>query len=229
MRFNADFDRRVLLHADEIEWTPSPMAGVDRRPLDRIGEEVARATSLVRYAPDSKFSAHVHGGGEEFVVLEGVFSDEHGDFPAGSYIRNPPTSRHSPRSAPGCVIFVKLWQMDPEDRTHVRVATDKLGAVADAARPGVSVSPLFRDAREEVRIEAWAAGASHPLDTAGGAELLVLAGGGEAEGEALREGAWLRVPDGEAARLTAGPAGLRVWLKTGHLRHVGAPGGAEAA
>ena len=82
--------------------------------LDRIGAEVARATSIVRYAPASRFPAHVHGGGEEFLVLDGVFQDEHGDFPAGAYIRNPPQSRHTPRSAPGCIIFVKLWQFDPE-------------------------------------------------------------------------------------------------------------------
>ncbi|MEO0681024.1 MAG: cupin domain-containing protein [Pseudomonadota bacterium] len=226
MRINADFDRRVLLHADEIDWVASPMAGVDRRPLDRIGEEVARATTIVRYAPESRFSAHVHGGGEEFVVLEGVFSDEHGDFPAGSYIRNPPTSRHTPGSAPGCIIFVKLWQMDPDDRTHVRVATDKLGAVADAARPGVSVSPLFRDSREDVRIEAVAPGASAPVEAAGGAEILVLSGAGSEGGEALRPGSWLRLPDGAAPVLTAGPAGLRVWVKSGHLRHVKAPDGA---
>ena len=82
---------------------------VERRMLDRIGEEVARTTSVVRYAPQSRFSPHTHGGGGEFLVLDGVFQDEHGDFP----IRNPPTSSHTSGSAPGCTIFVKLWQFDP--------------------------------------------------------------------------------------------------------------------
>src|SRR5262249_27237845 len=91
MRLNPDFSARAAVHAARIPWAPSPMAGVDRRMLDRIGEEVARATSIVRYTPDSHFSAHRHGGGEEFLVLEGVFQDEHGDYPAGYYIRNPPT------------------------------------------------------------------------------------------------------------------------------------------
>ena len=113
MELNADFSQRVAVHAASIAWTPSPMPGVDRRMLDRLGEEVARATTIVRYAPESAFSAHVHTGGEEFIVLDGVFQDEHGDFPAGSYIRNPPQSRHTPRSAPGCTIFVKLWQLNP--------------------------------------------------------------------------------------------------------------------
>ena len=136
------------------------MPGVSRRPLDRIGDEVARATTIVRYDPGSHFSAHTHDGGEEFIVLDGVFQDEHGDFPAGSYIRNPPTSSHRPGSEPGCTIFVKLWQFDPDDRTHVRVDMNKTGAVADATRPGVAVAPLFKDDREEVRLETWSPGAS---------------------------------------------------------------------
>jgi quercetin dioxygenase-like cupin family protein len=160
MKINADFDQRVVVHADEIEWRPSPMPGVSRRPLDRIGDEVARATTIVRYDPGSHFSAHTHDGGEEFIVLDGVFQDEHGDFPAGSYIRNPPTSSHRPGSEPGCTIFVKLWQFDPDDRTHVRVDMNKTGAVADATRPGVAVTPLFKDDREEVRLETWSPGAS---------------------------------------------------------------------
>ena len=106
-RLNADFDKRVALHAADIPWQASPMAGVERRMLDRIGDEVARATTIVRYAPGSQFSAHVHTGGEEFLVLEGVFQDEFGDFPAGSYIRNPPGSKHTPGSEPGCTILVR--------------------------------------------------------------------------------------------------------------------------
>ena len=101
MEVNADFSKRVVIHTPEVEWQDSPMKGVRRRMLDRVGGEVARATSIVSYAPDSKFSPHVHTGGEEFIVLEGVFQDEHGDFPAGSYIRNPPESKHTPGSESG--------------------------------------------------------------------------------------------------------------------------------
>ncbi|MEM9355390.1 MAG: cupin domain-containing protein, partial [Pseudomonadota bacterium] len=125
MELNADFSKRTVVHGAAIPWKSSPMAGVDRRMFDRLGDEVARATSIVRYAPGSKFSSHVHTGGEEFFVLDGVFQDEHGDFPAGSYIRNPPESSHTPGSDAGCTIFVKLWQFDLTDRTHVRVDTNK--------------------------------------------------------------------------------------------------------
>ena len=223
MNLHADFTRRVLLHADEIAWRTSPMKGVERRMLDRIGDEVARATSIVRYAPGSSFSPHVHTGGEEFLVLEGVFQDEHGYFPEGSYIRNPPESRHAPGSEPGCVIFVKLWQFDLADRSHVRIDTAKLGSVADATRPGVRASPLFRDAREDVRIEEWAAGSTVTLPTAGGAELLLLDGGAVESGEALRRHSWLRLPGDDEATFAVGPAGARAWIKTGHLRFADAP------
>ena len=96
MDLNADFGARAAVHSARLDWTPSPIPGVDRRMLDRIGDEVARATSIVRYAPHSHFSSHTHGGGEEFLVLEGIFQDEHGDYTAGTYVRNPPTSRHTP-------------------------------------------------------------------------------------------------------------------------------------
>src|SRR6201987_2048468 len=155
MELNADFRQRAVIHAARLDWTPSPIAGVDRRMLDRIGDEVARATSIVRYAPASRFSAHTHGGGGEFLVLEGVFQDEHGDYPAGSYVRNPPTTRHTPGSAPGCVLFVKLWQFDPQDRKAIRLDTTRMTHRPAPGRPGVELIPLFADSREEVRLERW--------------------------------------------------------------------------
>src|SRR5437773_5517470 len=137
MRINADFTKRASVHAGESEWVKSPMPGVERRMLDRIGDEVARATSIVRYAPGTAFSPHTHSGGEEFYVLDGTFQDERGDYPAGSYVRNPPTSRHTPRSQAGCTIFVKLFQFDPADRSHVTIDTRRAEAVAAAGREGV--------------------------------------------------------------------------------------------
>ncbi|MBT5572111.1 MAG: cupin [Alphaproteobacteria bacterium] len=223
MELNAEFSKRVVMHGDEIEWLESPMAGVSRRMLDRIGDEVARATSIVRYAPGSAFSSHVHTGGEEFIVLEGVFQDEHGDFPAGSYIRNPPESSHTPRSEPGCTIMVKLWQFDPDDRTHVRIDTNKISAVSDADRPGVSVTPLFRDPREDVRIEYWEPEADINIGADGGAEYFVLAGEFTNSGDHLRANSWLRLPDGTRSTAKAGADGARVWIKMGNLRYAVAP------
>ena len=221
MELNADFSQRVTVHSEDLDWIASPMPGVDRRMLDRIGDEVARATSIVRYAPGSKFSAHTHTGGEEFIVLDGVFQDEHGDFPAGTYVRNPPTTSHTPGSEPGCTIFVKLWQFDPDDRTQFRKdMTAELGAKTD----GVATAELHRDDRETVTFSKLDAGAVLEVNEPGGIELLVIEGAIEETGEHLGKGAWLRLPDGAPLRATAGPEGASVWMKTGHLRYAKAPG-----
>ncbi|MEL6999552.1 MAG: cupin domain-containing protein, partial [Pseudomonadota bacterium] len=201
----------------------SPMPGVDRRMLDRIGDEVARATTIVRYAPDSQFSPHVHTGGEEFFVLDGVFSDEHGDFPAGSYIRNPPESLHTPGSKPGTTIFVKLWQFDMADRTHVRVDTNKARFVPDAGRTGVSILPLFHDDHEDVVMEQWDAGAQVTIDAANGAEVLVISGAFDMDGEGFATQSWLRMPKGDKVHVTVGSEGARVWIKRDHLKDAPQP------
>src|SRR5215468_5556930 len=144
MDLNADFAKRAVVHAATLDWKASPMPGVERRMVDRIGGEVARATSIVRYAPASHFSPHVHDGGEEFLVLEGTFQDEHGDYPGCSYVRNPPTSSHTPGSSAGCTILVKLWQFDLADRTRVRIATAGQAFAPAKDRSSVSILPLFQ-------------------------------------------------------------------------------------
>ena len=186
--------------------------------LDRVGDEVARATSIVRYAPESAFSSHIHPGGEEFFVLDGIFQDERGDYPAGSYVRNPPASRHTPRSQAGCTIFVKLFQFDPADRSHVTIDTRRAEAVAAAGRKGVRLIPLFNDGREDVRIEEWRADAGVLLDVPGGFEALVLAGSFEEGGETFTQHSWLRLPRGSSLAAVTGAAGARLWIKTGHLQ-----------
>ena len=217
MEINANFDERVAVHAAKLPWKVSPMPGVERRMLDRLGDEVARATTIVRYAPNSVFSPHVHTGGEEFLVLEGIFQDEHGDFPAGSYIRNPPESQHTPGSATGCTIFVKLWQFAMADRTHVRIDTNKMALVPDAGRPGVEVMPLFHDEREDVRLEQWAEGRMIVLDAPGGMEILVLEGTFTESGEEFERQSWLRLPKNRKVQVKTGEHGARVWMKRGHL------------
>src|SRR5690348_987729 len=214
MELNADFSLRVAVHTARLPWIASPMAGVDRRMLDRIGDEVARATSIVRYAPGSHFSAHTHGGGEEFLVLDGVFQDEHGDFPAGSYVRNPPTSRHTPGSAPGCVLFVKLWQFDLKDRTEVRRDVPALAYMPVEGRPGVETAALFQDGREDVRMERWQPNASLILDLPGGGEFLVLDGAFDEGGESFAPQSWLRLPPQGRLSATAGVNGCTLWVKS---------------
>lgn len=217
MELNADFTQRAAVHAATLPWIPSPTPGVERRMLDRIGAEVARATTIVRYAPESRFPAHTHGGGEEFLVLDGVFQDEHGDFGPGAYVRNPPASSHTPGSALGCTIFVKLWQFDPDDRQEVRIDTGTGTFLPSFGRTGVEEMALFEDARENVRLERWAPGARVRLPVPGGIELLVLEGGFTEDGESFAPQSWLRLPAGAVLEAQAGAEGARLWVKSGHL------------
>ncbi len=217
MELNADFTRRVVVHADELDWVASPQTGVSRRMLERIGDEVARATSIVRYDPASRFPRHLHDAGEEFLVLDGVFQDEDGAYPAGSYVRNPPGSSHAPGSERGCEIFVKLRQFDPDDLLRVRIDTAAATWLADAHDPGVWRIALFQGVREQVRLERWKPGARVRAREHGGAELLVLHGELREGGDHLRRLSWLRLPPHLALDARVGESGAQVWIKTGHL------------
>lgn len=217
MELNSDFSQRVAVHGTDLPWQSSPLPGVDRRMFDRIGDEVARATSIVRYAPGSAFSPHVHTGGEEFLVLDGVFQDEHGDFPVGTYVRNPPESRHTPASAQGCTIFVKLWQFDLADRMPVTIQTADMSFDAAPGRVGVEVLSLFEDSREHVSLEKWLPGQAVILDAPGGLEVLVLDGAFVESGDEFQSQSWLRLAAGTRSEAVAGETGATVWLKRGHL------------
>ncbi|NRB02570.1 MAG: cupin domain-containing protein [Rhodobacteraceae bacterium] len=218
MEINADFSQRALVHFEDSDWVPSPMPGVERLMLDRIGGEVARATTIVRFAPGSAFSAHTHDGGEEYLVLDGTFQDEDGDFPIGSYVRNPPTSSHTPAAQDGATILVKLHQFDPDDRKQVQIDSGK--ADWSDVEEGVSSLLLHKDARETVVMERWEAGTVRNLDASSGLEILVIEGSFQDGNDVLARWDWLRLPVGSEIQAIAGAKGARVWVKTGHLAHV---------
>ncbi len=140
MNINADYSQRVVINHQDLPWIPSPEFGVDRRLLDRQGEEVAKATSIVRYAPETQFKKHTHDLGEEILVLEGVFSDETGDYPAGTYLMNPPGSSHTPSSKTGCTLFVKLRHLGP-DQVVREVINTKTAQWYQGMVPGLHVMP----------------------------------------------------------------------------------------
>jgi anti-sigma factor ChrR (cupin superfamily) len=218
MRLNADFSQRVGVTPDVWEWRASPIAGVERMMLDRIGDEVARATSIVRYAADSSFPAHVHGGGEEILVLEGEFADEHGSYPAGTYIRNPIGSRHTPSVGPaGATIFVKLHQFDPEDTRQFAIDTSA-GSWRASKAHDVDVQPLHEFGTETVELVRFTANAIYPPHVHdGGEEIFVIDGMIHDEDGEYPRGSWLRSPDGSAHEVTGGPEGALLYVKAGHL------------
>lgn len=219
MQVRADRSRRALVHGTRLPWMASPESGVDRRMLERSGGEVAVASSIVRYAPGSSFPSHRHGLGEEFIVLEGTFSDEDGDYPEGAYVRNPPGSAHAPFSRDGCVIFVKLRQMRPPDNERVRVFADDR-----QWRPGDSAGHervVLHD-RDGVRtcLERAEPGMRVPFRLApGGREIFVLSGELQlldADRPVLGAWSWLREP-GSGHSGFVSETGALWWVKQGHL------------
>lgn len=216
MLINADFSQRIVSHQADRDWVASPMAGVERQMLDRIGEEVARATSIVRYAPESYFSEHTHGGGEEFLVLEGVFSDENGDYPPGTYVRNPIGSKHTPHSKEGCTIFVKLHQFNEAD-TEQKVTPSADMAFQPGVVPGLSVLGLHSHGTESAALVRWQPGTKFNMHRHwGGEEILVLEGTFQDEHGDYPKGSWLRSPH-MSEHTPWSDEGCLIYVKTGHL------------
>ncbi|MDO9477775.1 MAG: cupin domain-containing protein [Pseudohongiella sp.] len=223
MKIHANFNERIVINTNDMTWIPSPMPGVERKMLDRIGEEVARATSLVRYAPNASFSAHTHGGGEEFLVLQGEFNDEAGSYPAGTYVRNPIGTSHAPWAGDeGAVIFVKLHQFDQQDLTPCVIHTHQQPWYQGLV-PGLQVMPLHEFGTEHVALVKWAPNTRfNPHQHWGGEEILVLEGVFCDERGVYPKGTWLRSPHLSKHQPFTGPEGALIYVKTGHLTQLSA-------
>lgn len=216
MQIRADFSLPEILGPGEPEFVASPVAGVERRMLDRVGGEIARATSVVRYARNSRFPTHHHEAGEEYLVLAGVFSDEDGAAPAGFYVRNPPGSSHAPFSGQGCEIFVKLRQFAADDLTPVRLDTRDPALYQRDPSTGCARAVLHRFGSEQVFMDIRDNGSEGVLADAGGVEMLVVSGEIACAGRRLGPGAWARFPPGAEMRFRAERDSV-IWVKTGHL------------
>ena len=217
MKINADWSERAVVRTDQMDWVASPTPGVERKMLERDGDEVARATSLVRYAPGSVFPPHEHGAGEEFLVLHGVFSDDMGDYGPGAYVRNPPGSSHTPGSRDGCTILVKLRYMGADDVDRVVVDTAN-GPWQPTGADGVEVVMLHDGPRETVALVRLAPGTVSPQhDHPGGEEVFVLEGALQDGLGHYPAGTWLRQPPGSSHQPSS-PSGALLFVKSGHLR-----------
>lgn len=217
MKLHADLSRPAVVDSTALDWVSSPAAGVERRMLERDGDEVARATSIVRYAAGSDFPTHAHGGGEEFFVLKGVFSDEHGDFPAGTYVRNPVGSSHAPHTKGGCTIFVKLRQMDPDDQAQVTIDTTQ-GAWEPRDEPGLFRQHLHAFGDEKVWLTKMGPDCvANPHEHPGGEEVFVLEGEIEDENGVYPKYTWFRLPPG-SSHAPRTKTGCLLWVKQGHLK-----------
>ena len=215
---NSDFAAFARVDTNAVDWQSSPSPSVFRKRLDLAGDaEASRVTSVVRYEPDSAFHSHPHPDGEEILVLEGVFSDEHGDYPAGTFLLNPEGFEHAPHSQDGCVLFVKLRQY-PGERRQITIDTQS-GTWRQGLVEGIEVQDLYREDGhpEHIRLARFAPGAATPDHVhAGGEEVFVIEGRIEDEFGVHPAGTWLRYPDGSRHTARA-PEGALLYVKSGHL------------
>ncbi len=201
LSLNADLSTRVVVRSGDMDWQPSPSPNVWRKRLYLDGPaEAGIVTSVVRYDPGSEFPTHRHPDGEEIYVLEGVFSDEHGDYPAGSYLLNPDGTSHAPFSKDGCTLFVKLRQYRGEGRTQVEMNTNVLDW-QERTENGIWQIPLYRQGshRDWTMLLKLDPGTESPHHShPGGEEVFVIEGGFEDEFGAYPAGTWTRSPPGSS-------------------------------
>ena len=190
---NMDFEKPVTVTGNERVWVTSPADGVSRIHLEREAEESGHTTSFVRFEPGSSFPEHVHPQGEELYVIDGVFSDENGDYPAGTYIRNPPGSKHKPFTREGCELFVKLDQFRAGDTAQVVIRPEE-----QQWQPGIGnlrVLPLHSFEAENTALVFWPENeVFQPHTHWGGEEIVVIKGRFIDEHGEYPAGSWLRSP-----------------------------------
>jgi anti-sigma factor ChrR (cupin superfamily) len=191
--FNLDFSKTVVINSDQQVWQNSPAKGVKRIPLEREAAESGHVTSIVQYAAGSEFSSHRHPQGEEIYVIEGIFSDENGDYPAGSYLRNPAGSSHAPFSKQGCTLLVKLNQFKDGDSQQLALNTSEQPWLQ--GQGGLTVKPLHEYQGCSTALVRWPAGARFaPHKHFGGEEILVQTGEFKDEHGSYPKGTWIRSP-----------------------------------
>ena len=143
------------------------------------------------------------------------YSDEFGDYPAGTYFRNPEGFRHAPFSEEGCVLLVKLHQFQSGDDAHVVI--DTRATPWSPGHGGLKVMGLHEYGGEHVALVHWPIGEHFQRHThVGGEEIFVLSGEFIDEHGRYPAGTWIRSPhlsvhEPWVERETV------LWVKTGHL------------
>ena len=193
---NADLSQHVVVNTQQMQWESSPSGTVWRKPLYRQGGEFGPVTSIVKYEPGGNFRSHTHPQGEEIYVLEGEFCDNHGRYPAGTYLLNPDGTQHAPYSDIGCTLLVRLRQYDGDKRKQLALNTHEM-EWRQGMVEGLTVLPLYSQAEypENMALVRWQPDTYFPEHThPGGEEILVLEGTFEDDHGEYPTGTWIRSP-----------------------------------
>ena len=213
---NADYSQRIVIDTNAMDWEASPAAGVERKRLEVLHPEIERVTTIVRFAPESYFPAHTHGGGEEYLVIEGTFSDESGDYGPGFYVRNPPGSRHQPFTKEGCTIIVKLCQFEPDDLEQLNIDT-RSASWSKGPVEERSFLELHKHNGVATRLVRLAPNTQFPQhDHPNGEEVLIVEGSFSDEDGEYTTGTWVREPSGTAHAPITGNDGVLMYVRAGY-------------
>jgi anti-sigma factor ChrR (cupin superfamily) len=217
---HGDLSLRTVVDSKTLSWIPSPAGAVLRKRMHLVGPpESGQVTSVVQYQPGSRFHSHEHPEGEEILVIDGVFSDEHGDWPAGTYLLNPEGFRHAPYSRAGCTLFVKLRQFPGRDRQHIVVDTVNSPWEITGGRElkRLYSQPGYEDS---MRLERWPSGSIiDEREFPRGAELFVLRGTFEDENGTYDAHTWLRLPPQSRHRPSTAD-GCALYIKEGGFAYL---------
>ncbi|MEE9327022.1 MAG: cupin domain-containing protein [Cocleimonas sp.] len=215
IQLNMDFSKVAKHCLNNADWQTSRADGVSRIALEREAAESGHTTSFVKFKSGSYFPRHSHPQGEELYVIDGVFSDENGDYPAGTYIRNPPGSNHKPFTKEGCTLFVKLDQFQQDDAQQVvikpedRTWSDGIG--------NLKVMPLHAFNTESTSLVWWPKNEIFQQHTHfGGEEVLVLKGTFIDEHGEYKTGSWIRSPH-MSSHFPRVEEETLIMVKVGHL------------
>ena len=230
IELNADKKNSVLVNVDGAAATQAAgQTDVKRTMYERVGGEVARASTKVTFKPNTPFPSHVHDGGEEFVVLSGVWKDKWGNFPKYTYIRNYIGSSHEPSiGEEGCEIFVKLRQMSAKVSELEHWSVDFSRANNESVRlyqgwsknehTDTEYRELFESPYERVYAEYLEPkSVINDKIPKGGQEIFVIDGEFEDALGKHKEHSWARYgADGESRERKAGAEGALLYVKEGH-------------
>ena len=215
--FNSDLSARIVIIESQEKWRSSPSDGVKRIYLDRADyTEYTSATSIVKFDRRSRFLAHDHKNGEEFLVLDGIFSDEYGDYHKGTYVRNPHGSCHSPYSKDGCKIFVKLRQFQKGDTARVVKSMSEPWKIYNEEVDFLKLHQFKTEIAYLAKFKPYSE-VKMPFKNNNGEEILILSGNLCDSMNNFSAVTWIRDPKSCFEHASAGAHGLCIFVKSGHL------------
>jgi len=105
-------NKRKITNLNNIEFVPFdnyglPIPGMKWHKISYNKKNGGHGTYLLKMDPGAKSLSHIHGGFEEFLILEGELTDVDSKiFKKGDFVTFEPGTAHSSHTKDGCLILV---------------------------------------------------------------------------------------------------------------------------